>query len=234
MTTFNAFGSSEKNYGKTSKPVWLGTVAPHAVGGVFASAAMIAGAHYAAGTPVKLAEGVITPLIGFKVVAFSAAAGSETVDTITILPASFGGAKVIPAADDVLQALGATFAAGGKAAVVASVTALTGDDAGKYQITVLHSANLGNLTAGDILVYSASDAAGSNKAVKDIPNGYLYNDVYIGDLASPKATGAVVDFHGEGLIVDFTPAYPIKAQMKAAVPNVVQVEFPDDAFVTVE
>lgn len=59
-------------------------------------------------------------------------------------------------------------------------------------------------------------------------NGYLYNDVYMGDLETPMATGAVVDFHGEGLLIDRVPGrdqWALEASaLKTSVPNVVLIE----------
>lgn len=231
MVSFNAYGSTAKEYGKMTKPVWLGNVAPHAVGGVLASGARIAGALYPAGTPVKLASGVLTPFIGYEVVSFTGATGSETYDSVVIKPAALGGVVVVPSAEDIVMKVGATFATAGAARAIASVTPITeGTNAGYYTITILHSANLGSLTAGDVLTPSAS-AGASGKYPTVQPNAYLYNDIYLGDLSSPIATGAAVDFHGAGLLIDFTPASNVRAQMKAAVPNVIQVEFPDGAFV---
>lgn len=234
MTSFNAFGSGSKNYSQTSKPVWLGTVAPHVVGGVLASAYRIAGAHYPAGTPVNLTAGVIKPLVFFEVTAFSAGDGTTTtVDTITVKPAQVGGANVLPAVGDFIQKLGSTFAATGKAAEVASV-AENVTTAGTYDITVSHAATIDEPNEGDLIVLSSAAAAGSSKTIAVQPNGYLYSDIYLGGLSNPNATGAVVDFHGEGLLVDFTPAAAVAALMKAAVPNVIQHTFPDDAFATID
>lgn len=60
------------------------------------------------------------------------------------------------------------------------------------------------------------------------PNGYLYNDVYMADLESPVATGAVVDFHGEGLLISRVPGRDQWAletsALKTAIPNVVLIE----------
>lgn len=130
-SSFNAYGGTSKQSGG-NKPVWLGTVAPHAVGGVLADSACTAGAFYAAGTPVLLENGVITPI----------------------------------------------------------------------------------------------------KTAEDNFNGYLYNDINLGDLQNPKATGAVVMYHGEGLLVDFTPAKDIPdATLKAKVPGVDIVRFATGAYV---
>ena len=233
MLSFNAYGSASKENIGAHKPVWLGTVAPHAVGGVLASAYRLAGLHLPAGTPVNFTEGIITPLVAWKVLSYTPG-GSGSYDTIVIKGANFGGIELAPAVDDYVQALGATFATTGKAAQVVAVTPGTGDDAGKYTFTVAKSANLGSLNEGDLIVPSTAVAAGTGKTMAAQPNGYLYNDIYLGNAESDiNATGAVVDFHGEGILVDFTPAYPVKAAMKAAVPNVIQVEFPDDAFVTI-
>lgn len=232
FSSFNAYGTSKKEADKAHKPIWLGMVAPHTVGGVLPSAFIKKGALYEAGTPVNLNEGVITPLIMFKVVSLTA---GDPNDTVVIYPYKAGDVEIVPAANDLVQKLGSTFAATAKAAKIIAVTALTGDDAGKYSFTVAHSATLDSLSEGDILVFSASTTAGSSKSMKAQPNGYLYNDIYLGDLevASAKATGAVVDFHGAGLLIDFTPASDVKEQMKAAVPTVIQHRFPDEAFVTI-
>ena len=228
MTTFNAFGSSAKDFGKVSKPVWLGTPKPHAVGGVLASAYAKAGAYYPAGTPVKLDAGVITPAIMFEVTAFSAGDGtSVTVDTITIKP--FAG-SALPAVGDFIMKLGANFTSTGKAAEVAGVTenAVT---AGTYDVTVSHAATVDTPSAGDVIVFSSAVAAGSSKSVAAVPNGYLYNDIYLGDLSSPAASGAVIDFHGEGILIDLTPGAACAAKLATAIPSVVQVKFPASAFV---
>lgn len=232
FSSFNAYGTTNKGTEQIGKPVWLGMVAPHTVGGVLASGFIKAGALYEAGTPVNLSEGVITPFVPWEVVSMETV---STDDIIVIKPAILGDATVVPAVGDFIQKVGTTFAATGKAAAVTAVTALTGADAGKYSVTVLHSATVDSLSEGNFIAISSAAAAGSSKSLKAQPNGYLYNDIYIGDLevASAKATGAVVDFHGAGLLIDFTPASAFKDQMKAAVPNVIQHRFPDDAFVTV-
>jgi serine acetyltransferase len=59
------------------------------------------------------------------------------------------------------------------------------------------------------------------------PNGYLYNDIWLGDIdvtdESAAATGAVVNHHPEGILIDRTPARGIAAAMAAAVPYVQQI-----------
>lgn len=60
-----------------------------------------------------------------------------------------------------------------------------------------------------------------------VPNSYLYNDIYIGDidtnLEGAGASGAAVMYHAEGILIDRTPAADIASQMAAAVPGVLQV-----------
>ena len=60
FSSFNAYGTSKKEADKAHKPIWLGMVAPHTVGGVLPSAFIKKGALYEAGTPVNFNEGVIT------------------------------------------------------------------------------------------------------------------------------------------------------------------------------
>lgn len=218
--SFNAFGRRAVEVGALHQPIWLGTVKPVPVGGVLAEAFRVAGALYGAGSAINLKDGVITPFAGFKVVSFTAA-GSETVDTVVVIPI---GAAIAPKVNDVLQKLGATFSATAKAAKVASVVAGTGSDAGKYTLTILHSATIDTVEAGDVLVFSAATAAGSSKSMAAQPNAYLYNDICLGDLTEDiNASGAAVKFHGEGLLIDLTPAAEVAAQMAAAVPGVLQV-----------
>lgn len=54
-----------------------------------------------------------------------------------------------------------------------------------------------------------------------IPNGYLYNDVYIGALGdNDAATGAIVMFHAEGLLIKNTEFADIADTLATQIPNV--------------
>ena len=229
FSSFNAFGSESIETNQSHIPVWLDFVGPVPVGGTLDKAYARPGLLLGAGAPVNLTGKIITPFIAWEVVSFTAAVSPATEDVIVIKPASFGGVEIVPATTDFVQKVGATFAATGKAAAVASVTALTGDNAGKYEVKVLHSATVDSLNAGDYIALSSAVAAGSSKSLKNQPNGYLYNDIYFGNLGGSAneytlaATGAVVMYHHGGLLVELTPSAPVKAQMKAAVPGVLQV-----------
>ena len=234
FSSFNAYGSESREISQSHVPVWLGKVSPVPVGGNLVSDYLQKGLLLGAGFPVKYASKAITPFVCWEVVSFTGATGSETVDTIVIKPAILGDVKIIPAAADLIQKVGSTFAATGKAAAVASISEITeGDNAGCYTVTVLHSATIDSVSAGDALAISSAVSAGSSKSLKVQPNAYLYNDIYLGNLddsAAAKsaktiaATGAVVKFHSTGLLVDLTASAPVKAQMAAAVPGVLQVE----------
>lgn len=229
FSSFNAFGSEALDAARSHTPVWLGFPGAIPVGGTLDKAYAKPGLLLAAGAPVNITDKVITPFVAWEVVSFTAAVSPATEDAIVIKPAVFGGAEIVPAASDLIQKVGATFAATGKAAVVASITALTGDNAGKYEIKVLHSATVDNLTEGDYIAISSATSAGSSKSLKVQPNGYLYNDVYFGALNGSAnnytlaASGAVIMYHHDGLLVELTPSAPFKAAMKAAVPGVLQV-----------
>lgn len=229
FSSFNAFGSEAKTVGQTHIPVWLGVVGPVPVGGTLKKDYAVSGLLLPAGSPVNLASKIITPFIGYVVVSYSAAGAEDTYDTVVVKPVKLGNVEVAPEADDVLMKVGATFATAGAARAIHSSTLLTsGDNKGCYEIEIAKSANLGSLTAGDVLTPSAT-AGASGKLPSVQPNGYLYNDIYMGELSGDAdnytiaATGAVVVNHHDGLLVELTPSAAVKAQMAAAVPGVYQV-----------
>lgn len=220
MSSFNAYVHGTIS-GGDSIPVWLGVVSPRPVGGKLATGYAKAGAFFNAGTPVNLKDGVLTPFVCWEVVEV------DTTNHVLTVKASHAG--ILPAKDDFLGIVGATFAATGAAGKVSSVAAGATD--GQYDIT-LTDAKLDGATAGQFIAFSAADAvAASGKSLAVIPNGYLYNDIRIspapanGSYDEVSATGAVVDFHGEGLRVKLTGFNALAAQLKAAIPNVVLVEY---------
>ena len=230
FSSFNAFGSASVETNQSHIPVWLGVVGPVPVGGTLKKEYAQKGFLLPAGSPVNLTDKIITPFVGYEVVSYSAAGASDTYDTIVVKPADFGGVKVAPSADDILQKVGGTFDATGAARAVYSSTLITeGTNAGAYTVLIAKSANLGSLAAGDVLTPSAGTAGASGKSIAVKPNGYLYNDIYFGDLDGDAnaytlaASGAVVMYHHDGLLVELTPSAGLKAQMKAAVPGVLQV-----------
>lgn len=223
FSTFNTFGSASNQVGQSHVPVWLDFVGPVPVGGTLAKAYAKKGFYLGAGAPVNLTDKIITPFLAWEVVSFTAGDGTTvTTDSIVVKPV--GGA--VPAVNDLIQKVGASFSATGKAAKVASVEAA---ENGNYEIKVSHSATIDSVSAGDAIALSSATAAGSSKSLAAQPNGYLYNDIYFGDLEGDAdnytiaATGAVVMYHHGGLLVELTPSAPVKAQMKAAVPGVLQV-----------
>lgn len=226
-SSFNAFGKSSKAYDNPSVPVWLGKVRAVPVGGSLDGDFLLPGALYAAGTPVQIDGKKLKIFIGFAVTAFSAGDGSTTPnDTITIKAYGAGKQTILPAAGDLIQKVGATFAATGKAGAVVSVAA--GATAGAWDVAVAHGA-LDSISAGDIITFSAATAAGSGKSIAVIPNGYLYNDICLGDIDVTNemagASGAVVKFHAEGILINRTPAAAVKGLMAEAVPHVLQVNY---------
>lgn len=227
FSTFNAFGSAANEVGQSHVPVWLGVVTPVPVGGTLDKAYAKKGFYLGAGAPVELTGKIIKPFFAWEVVAFEAGDGT-TVTTDSIIIKDMNGA--VPAVGDFVQKVASAFTSTGKAAAVASIDLLTtGDNAGCYEVKVLHSATVDSLSAGDAISLSSAAAAGSSKSLAVKPNGYLYNDIYFGDLDGDAnnytiaATGAVVRYHHEGLLVELTPSAAVKTQMAAAVPGVLQV-----------
>lgn len=225
-SSFNAFGTSKAEYGQLHVPIWLGVVGPVPIGGTLDRDYLLPGLLIPGGSPVNLTNKVITPFVAFEVVDFEAGDGTTvTVDTITIKPAKFGNASILPEVGDFIQKLGETFDSKGKAAAVAGISA--GEAAGTYDVTVAHSATVDTPSEGDFIVFSAATAAGSSKSIAVKPNGYLYNDICMGDidtsLDDAAATGAVVKFHADGILIDLTASAEFKEQMAVAVPHVLQV-----------
>lgn len=226
FSTFNTFGSESSAVGQSHVPVWLGVVGPVPVGGTLDKAYAKPGFYLGAGAPVELANKIIKPFFAWEVVDFEAGDGvTVTTDSIIVKADA-----VIPEAGDFIQKVGSTFAATGKAAEVVSVDLLTsGTNAGCYEVKVSHAATIDSVSEGDAVTLSAAAAAGSSKSLAVKPNGYLYNDIYFGgldgdaDAYTIAATGAVVMYHHDGLLVELTPSAPVKDQMKAAVPGVLQV-----------
>ena len=226
FSSFNAFGSESYKIGQSHVPVWLGVVGPVPVGGTLDKAYAKPGFLLGAGAPVELADKVIKPFIGYEVVAYAA---GDSNDSIIIKAADMGGA-VVPAAGDMIQKLGDSFDAKGKAAeVISCEEVLEGENKGCYEVKVAHSASIDAVAEGDVITMSAATAAGSSKSIAVKPNGYLYNDIYMGalegdaDAYTIAATGAVVKYHADGLLVELTPSAAVKEQMAAAVPGVYQV-----------
>lgn len=219
MSTYNAYFNKTAEMGN-NVPIWLGKVRPIPVGGTLASAYAVAGAFYPAGTPMELKDGVATPFKGFKVKAYTTSSSNSI---ITVVPLFAGDA---PTTSMFLQKVGATFGATGKAWNPDAIE-VNGSDSSAYDITVA-TANIDVVAAGDFLAISSADAEGSSKSLKVQPTHYLYNDVAIDpaqdgvSMANIQASVALVNFHGEGILIKRTPAFAVAAQMKAACPNVIQ------------
>lgn len=225
MGSFNSFGQ-KKLAGYGSTPVWLGVVSPKPVGGVLASAFAQAGAFFAAGHPICLSGKTITPLMGYKVVKVTTSGDNKVIDV-----APMYGFEAEPTTSIFLMKMGAKFDTTAKAWNPDSVAAST-ETGAKWAITVA-AANIDVPSVGDYLVISSATAEGSSKSMANQPNAYLYNDICIEALQSGEsyvsgsvaASGAAVDFHAEGILIENTPAYIVKSQMKSAVANVAQIEY---------
>ena len=168
FSSFNAFGSASNEVGQSHVPVWLGTVAPHAVGGTIATAFLKPGLHLPAGTAVNLTDKVITPFITFKVKTNTAGTGTYV---LTLDPVDVAAYGYIPQVGDYLQLVSdSAFGSNGNATAITAV-APNATDPSLIDVTV----NI-NATAGKSLVLNFA----SSKIA--VPNGYLYNDVNMGDI----------------------------------------------------
>lgn len=221
FSTFNAFGSEANEISQSHVPVWLGTVAPHAVGGTLATGFLKQGLRIPAGTGVNLSAGVITPLLTYKVedVIEDDSGGTTTVVGVTIDPKEYG---FVPAVGEYLFLVSkSAFGSNGSPVAITAVSP-NSDNAELLDVTV----DISTAAKGDVVAFAPTSTA------VPAPNGYLYNDIYLGGIEvtsaaisakTVAATGAVVDFHGEGLLIELTPCADIATAMKAAVPSVIQV-----------
>lgn len=217
--SFNTYGTKSREIGG-HVPVWLGMVRPVPFGGTLAAKYLKANAVYQAGSPVHLSadtNGEITPILAFAV-ASSDHAGSGT---ITVRPCG----NVIPSTDTILMKVGASFTDTADAAKPTAV-AVNASDPSLYDLTFTASA-LGTVSEGDVLVEAASEGASQSPVA--VPNGYLYNDICTSDIdvasEGASATGAVVKFHGEGLMIDRSAAGAALAdKLQSLIPNVLLVK----------
>lgn len=215
-SSFNAFGKTKKVFDAGSTPVWLGTVTPVPKGGVLAQENIVAGAIYAAGTPVIYEDGYIYPLPSLEVKSHS---GNKHVvhvnGALTDYYSFEDSAKV--------GKIGTFDEATSDFATVTAAVSLGNND---YELTLNGAA----YNPGETLVFIGDE----NKPKLDgTPNGYLYNDICIGDIDTSEenveagiasATGAVVMYHAEGILIDRTPAAGMAEAMAKAVPHVLQVK----------
>lgn len=192
----NAFFTPDsKQYPGSVMPVWLEVKERKIAGGTFSLSGVAKGTIYPAGMPVRLDKmgGTVTLLPTFKVTA----AVDSAATTLVLKPET----NIIPAQSMVV---GKMTAAGtvAKAVALGAATALTGNDAGKYQFTITAN-SLGTLAAGDILVIAS--AAGSNQAAV-LPNGLSWRQIVVDSANATYATVGVVT-KGQ-ILADRIPAMP--------------------------
>ena len=200
-SSFNAFGSRSVEFGSLHTPIWLGTVSPVPVGGTLAEAFRKKGILIPAGAGVNLSSKVITPLLTYVVKAVSTG-------VITIDASAYG---YEPKVGDYLFKVGASDFSNNGTPVIITAVAANATDASLLDVTVAVEVSANDTVA---LAFSAQAIA---------PNGYLYNDIFTGDLdENVNATGAVVMFHPEGILIDLTPCADIAVAMAKAVPGVYQ------------
>ena len=84
------------------------------------------------------------------------------------------------------------------------------------------------IAAGTPVIYVAEDRKFTAwDGTTGTPNGYLYNDIYLGEIkegdAENGATGAIVMHHAEGLLIDNTEFGDIAATLATKIPGVLLV-----------
>ena len=192
----NAFFSPEsKQYPAGHMPIWLEVNKRKIAGGTFSLSGVAKGTIYPIGMPVRLDKmgGTVTLLPTFTVVG----AIDSAATTLVLKPQT----NIAPAAGMIV---GKMTAAGvvAKAVELGTATPLTGDDAGKYQFTIVAN-SLGTLADGDLLVIAT--VAGSSKPAV-MPNGLSLRQVVVDSDNATLGTIAVVT---EGqILADRIPAMP--------------------------
>lgn len=200
MSTRNTFGTKKNSFGGNI-PIWLGRPVPKAIGGTLAEAYVKEGAFYPAGTPLNETNRVLTPFLTYEVVSVS---GND----ITLLAPGYA-----PKVGDILQTISDSWEGRADAITVTSVKK-GNDNKSVIRGTLAESVELAE---GDVLIEKSAL----------VPNGYLGHDIDMGELDIEEgayATGDIVVMHRDGILIDRTPGAPIKALMKKAVPDVVQVD----------
>lgn len=215
-SSFNVYGTQSKEYENLHTPVWLGFPGTVPVGGGLSASYFITGALYPAGCPVNLTSKVITPLVAMKVT--TATSGSSTTYVTTIDPTSY---NIVPEVGDYIQVLNAS--AFGSAGSPVAITAVAANSTDSSLLDITTASDLGASKNGYVALAPTSGGL-------SVPNGYLYNDIYIGDVNdsvsdnSSFATGAVVQHLENGaILINRTPGAGVAAAMLAAVPGVSQV-----------
>lgn len=204
MKSFNVYGNKTTEYGELHAPVWASSPVPRIpVGGTLSDNFLVDGLLVPAGTPVNLASKVIKPLLAYEV---------KAIDTgiVTIDPAIF---NIVPEVGEYMILLDETSFSSNSAAAAITAVAANATDSSLLDITIA----LSNVAEGDFVAFghTAADIA--------VPNGYLFNDIYINDVEDNiAATGAVVD-QGAYILIDRIPAYGCATALKAAIPGVGQV-----------
>lgn len=218
MSSFNAFTQKNTKVGG-NVAIWCGVVSPLPVGGTLASAYAKAGAYIPAGSAIHYdaVEKAIYPFLTWEIVSKDTSA-----HTLTVKPNAYG---ILPEVDSYMGVVGAKFDTTGAAE---KVNAVALGEGGNIVVT-FNSTNIESAaTAGKFIALSSATAAGgSGKSLAHQPNAYLYNDIRIdgnAEYTEVAASGAVVKFHAEGILIDRTPCAPFAEQMAVAVPNVCQIK----------
>lgn len=205
-SSFNAFGRTRDDLGNISVPVWLGKVEPVPVGGTLDAAFLKKGALYPAGCPINITDKVVKPFLVMKI----------TVVSGTTITVKDGGYGIIPEANDYVQLVGNTNNL--DTAVKVKSVKVNDTDNTLFEVTLVSA--LSSATPGGVIVLSSSPSGA------DMPNAYLYNDIYLGNIdvkdATAGASAAAVMYHQSGILIDRTPAGLIKKLMQVLCSGVYQ------------
>ena len=200
MSTRNTFGTKKNSFGGNI-PIWLGRPVPKAIGGTLAEAYVKEGAFYPAGTPLNDSRRILTLFLTYEVVSVS---GND----ITLLAPGYA-----PKVGDKLQTINGSWESRADAITVTSVKKSSDN----------------KCVIGGEIASGASVAASAILIEKSdlVPTGYLGHDIDLGELDLEEgayATGDIVVMHRDGILIDRTPAAPIRDLMAATVPGVIQVQ----------
>lgn len=209
MSNWNKYNQDSASYGGMV-PIWVNQPSRAESGGFLTSTNLVEGEILSAGSPVEF-----NPLThAAKILRIFKVKATAVVDTNTTITVYRMGNLPLLHNGDIVQVLGSTLAATGKAVAVADIDNSVD---GETSFTVVTTA-IDTVAEGAYLVQSASASAGSGKSIYCTPNSLTIEDTVIGD---QNSVGIAV---GPKYIYENTAPW-LPTIVKAAIPMLETAKF---------